>query len=76
MVRIQLHLTEDQDLRLRATARRRGTARAAIIRRGIELVLREEGADGDPVLALIGAAGPAERTDVAEHHDEILYGRA
>jgi len=73
MVRIQLHLTEHQDRGLRALARARRTSRAELIRRGIDLVLQEGSPEGDPLLELIGAAGPAGRTDVSEKHDDLLY---
>jgi len=73
MIRIQLHLTASQDQRLRALARRAGRTRAALIRRGIELLLRDSGLGDDPLLQLVGAAGPAGRGDVSERHDELLY---
>jgi Arc/MetJ-type ribon-helix-helix transcriptional regulator len=75
MLRIQLHLTEQQDRRLRALARRRGSARADLIRQGIDLLLQKEAGQDDPLLALVGAAGPAGRSDVSERHDDILYRR-
>ena len=76
MVRIQLHLTERQDRLLRAMARRKRLARADLIRSGIDLFLEHETGDVDPLLALVGAAGPAGRTDGALRHDEIVYGSA
>ncbi len=74
MVRIQLHLEDEQDRRLRSLARREGVSRAQLIRRGIDLVLREPGGKPDPLLDLIGAAGPASRPDLSERHDDVLYG--
>lgn len=73
MVRIQLHLTEAQDRRLRALARRRGITRAELIRRGIDLALEEDVRGHDALLDLVGAAGPAVSPDVSERHDDILY---
>lgn len=73
MVRIQLHLTERQDRRLKALAKARHLSRAELIRRGIELVLQEESPEADPLLELIGTAGPAGRSDVSERHDDVLY---
>jgi hypothetical protein len=73
MIRIQLHLTELQDRRLRALAKRKGTVRADLIRRGIDLLLQEESTESDSLLKLIGVAGPAGRSDIAERHDDILY---
>jgi hypothetical protein len=72
MVRMQLHLTESQDRRLRAMARKTGLSRAELIRRGIEQLLGDQSA-GDPLLDLMGAAGPGPRSDAAEAHDEVLY---
>ncbi len=75
MVRIQLHLTEDQDERLRKLARASHATRAELIRRGIDLVLAQGTKDTDPLLGLIGAAGPAGRPDISEEHDAVLYVR-
>jgi hypothetical protein len=72
MRRIQLHLTDEQDERLGHLARRAGVARAELIRRGIDLLLREETRD-DPLLSLVGAAGSAGRDDISEQHDRVLY---
>ena len=73
MIRIQLHLTEQQDRRLRSLARRRGTTRADLIREGIGLVLQGAWSVADPLLELVGAAGPAGRRDGAARHDEVIY---
>jgi hypothetical protein len=75
MVRIQLHLTEQQARRLKALARRQGRTRAELIRQGIERVLAEPDPTGDPLLELVAAAGPAGRSDLSEAHDDVLYGR-
>jgi hypothetical protein len=74
MVRIQLHMTAEQDRQLRTLAERRGLTRAELIRRGIDLVLAEDREGHDALLELVGAAGTASRDDVSEHHDEVLYG--
>lgn len=73
VIRIQLHLTEQQDRRLRALALKRGTVRAELIRRGIDLVLEDDAGGTDPLLDLVGAAGPAGRSDVSRDHDAVLY---
>jgi len=73
MVRIQLHLTEEQDRRLRALAERRRTTRAELIRRGIDRVLQDDERGEDALLDLVGAAGSSPRTDLSERHDEVLY---
>jgi hypothetical protein len=71
MRRLQLHITEAQDRRLSALARRLGTSRAELIRRGIERVLADT-TGGSQWLDLIGQAGPARRADGSEQHDRLL----
>jgi hypothetical protein len=73
MMRIQLHLTERQARRLAALAKRQSVTRAELIRRGVDLLLREEASAEEPLLGLVGAAGPIGRGDVAERHDDVLY---
>ncbi|MFL5318808.1 MAG: CopG family transcriptional regulator [Myxococcaceae bacterium] len=73
MVRIQLHLTSAQDRQLRAMARKRGTTRAELIRRGIDRLLAG-GDDQDPLLALAGQVRGKDPGDVSENHDTYLYG--
>jgi Arc/MetJ-type ribon-helix-helix transcriptional regulator len=75
MVRIQLHLTDEQERRLRAMAKKLGASRAELIRRGVDLLLQHYHPGRDPLLDLIGAAGPAGRRDGSERHDEIVYRR-
>ncbi len=74
MVRIQLHLTDQQARRLAVLARRRGCSRAELIRLGIDRLLAEPQAGADPLLELVGAAGPARATALSEDHDRVLYG--
>lgn len=75
MVRLQLHLTDDQDRALRAAAKRRGTTRAALIRRGVDVLLAQErGAQPDPLLDLVGQAGKLGTPRDSERLDELLYG--
>jgi hypothetical protein len=73
MIRIQIHIDERQDRLLRSIARDTGTTRARLIRQGIDLLLRTGTEDDDPLMGLVGAAGPAGRTDVSERHDDLLY---
>jgi hypothetical protein len=73
MVRIQLHLSSEQDRKLRALARERKTTRADLIRRAIDLLLGQAQGGDDPLFALIGLAGPGARSDVSERHDDLLY---
>lgn len=75
MKRIQLHLTDEQDRRLRAAAKREAKSRAEIIRLGIEMVLEQRSPANDPLLDLIGSIDVPTPRDVAERHDEYLYGR-
>ena len=73
MIRIQLHLTDEQDRRLRALARRDRTTRAELIRRAIDRLVGAEGEDD--LTALIGAGGAAGAPhDTAQQHDQLLYG--
>lgn len=58
---------------MRALANRTHQSRAELIRQAIELLLRESSGTSDPLLSLVGAAGPAGRDDVSERHDELLY---
>jgi hypothetical protein len=73
MVRIQLHLTAEQDRALRALARRRGITRAELIRRGIDRILSEDEGSHDALLDLVGAAGEAVAPDLSDRHDDVLY---
>jgi hypothetical protein len=75
MVRIQLHVTEDQARRLKALAKRKGCTRAELIRRAIERLLVENYPARDPLLELVAAAGPVGRSDRSIAHDEVLYRR-
>jgi len=73
-VRIQIHLTEEQDRKLRTLAARRGTTRAELVRRGVDWVLRSGAGRGeDSLLSLIGAAPPGGPNDASENHDQYLY---
>jgi len=65
MIRIQLHLTDDQDRKLKALARARGRTRAGLIHEAIELLFRGGEASRDPLLELIGAADRVGRADVS-----------
>jgi hypothetical protein len=77
MVRLQLHLTTEQDRALRAAAKRRGTTRAALIRRGVDVFLAQaRGARPDPLLDLVGQAGKLGDRRGSENIDKALYGSA
>ena len=75
LTRVQILLTEEQDLRLERLARRLGKSKASLVRDGVELVLqRRKTPARDAVLDLIGQAGRVGRKDVAVHHDQYLAG--
>lgn len=66
MTRVQILLTEEQDRRLKALARRLGTSKAKLVREGVEFVLqrRERGGTADPLLDLTGQAGRVGHNDM------------
>lgn len=73
MTRVQILLTEEQDRRLEALARRLRTSRASLVREGVETVLqRRQAQSGDPLLELIGQAGRVGRKDISRRHDAYL----
>ncbi len=73
MTRVQILLTEEQDRRLEALARRLGTSKAALVREGVESVLqRRTAGTGDSLLVLIGQAGRVGRKDISRRHDAYL----
>ena len=75
VTRVQILLTEEQDLRLEALARRLGTSKAALVREGVEAVLsRREAKNSNPLLDLIGQAGRVGRKDISRRHDTYLAG--
>lgn len=73
MTRVQILLTEEQDRRLEALARRLRTSKARLVREGVELLLqRRQTGKRDPLLELIGQAGRVGRQDTSRHHDAYL----
>jgi predicted transcriptional regulator len=72
MTRVQILLPEDQDRRLEALAAKRRESKGKLIRRALDLLLRTEEADEDPLLDLIGQAGRHHRPDVSKRHDMVL----
>jgi len=73
MTRVQILLTEEQDLRLEKLARRLGTSKAKLVREGVEYVLhRNQGGTVDTLLELIGQAGNVGRKDISRSHDAYL----
>ncbi|MEO8134145.1 MAG: CopG family transcriptional regulator [Betaproteobacteria bacterium] len=73
MTRVQILLSEEQDRRLEALARRLGVSKSTLVREGVESVLlRREAGNSDPLLELVGQAGPITRKDVSRRHDAVL----
>ena len=73
MMRIQVHLTESQNRKLRALAKSRSVNRAELIRRAIDLLLSQGDSNRDALVDLVGAAGPGPSADVSERHDAYIY---
>ena len=73
MTRVQILLTEEQDRRLEALARRLAKSKSTLVREGVERVLREsEIKASDSLLDLIGQAGRSGRKDISRRHDAFL----
>ena len=75
MTRIQILLSDEQDRRLKALARRLGASKSTLVREGVESVLRRrEAGVSDALLELVGQAGRVGRKDVSRRHDAYLGG--
>lgn len=75
MTRVQILLSEEQDRRLEALARRLGASKSTLVREGVESVLqRREAGTADALLELVGQAGRAGRADISRRHDAVLAG--
>lgn len=73
MTRVQILLSEEQDRRLEALARRLGASKSTLVREGVESVLqRREAGTADTLLELMGQAGRVGRRDVSRRHDAVL----
>ena len=72
MTRVQILLPEDQDRRLEALAAKRRESKGKLIRRALELLLRTESEEEEPLLSLIGQAGRCRRPDASDRHDRVL----
>jgi len=73
VTRVQILLSEEQDRRPEALARRLGASKSTLVREGVESVLqRREAGNSDPLLELVGQAGPIGRKDVSRRHDAVL----
>lgn len=72
MTRVQILLSEEQDRTLERLAAERGQSKAGLVRQALDLFFRAEAVEDEPLLGLIGQAGPAGRDDLSRHHDRIL----
>ncbi|MBI4907014.1 MAG: ribbon-helix-helix protein, CopG family [Acidobacteria bacterium] len=72
MTRVQILLPEDQDRRLEGLAAKRRESKGKLIRRALDLLLRTESEEEEPLLSLIGQAGRSRRSDASDRHDRIL----
>ncbi len=74
MTRVRILLPEDQDRRLEALAAKRRESKGKLIRRALDLLLRTESAEEEPLLSLIGQAGRGRPPETSDRHDRILAG--
>jgi Arc/MetJ-type ribon-helix-helix transcriptional regulator len=72
MTRVQILLPDDQDRRLEALAAKRRESKGKLIRDALDLLLRTESAEEEPLLSLIGQAGRSRRPNASDSHDRIL----
>ncbi len=68
---IQIYLNERQNQALRRLAKEKNTTVSELVRRGIDLLLRQVPAEQDPAYHMIGL-GASGVTNIAEKHDEYL----
>lgn len=73
MIRTQIQLTEEQTLRLKELAARRGVSLAELVREGVEHLLAESEHDQKwrQASTLVGRYS-GEASDVAVNHDRYL----
>ena len=75
MIRTQIQLTEQQMQALKEAAAREGSSLAELVRRGVDVLLREAGsAGGDPWERAAAVSGRfrSSRRDLARRHDDHL----
>lgn len=68
---IQIYLNERQNQALRRLAKEKNTSISELVRRGIDLLLRQVPAEKDPAFQMIGL-GASGVSNIAEDHDEYL----
>jgi hypothetical protein len=76
MKRTQIYLPEDAAEELQAVATAEGRSVAAVVRDAVQEYVAKSKPDpaNNPLLELIGLAGPGGPPDAAERHDDYLYG--
>jgi hypothetical protein len=73
MKRTTIFIDEVAEKELEYLARRRGKAKATLVREAIgEYLLRARGEDPEAPLAFV-AIGRSGRSDIAERHEELLF---
>ena len=77
MKRFQVYLEEPQTLQLERLARALEVPQAALIREGVQWIIRHKQRQvKDPLLDLVGLCdNPRGPRDVSVHHDRYLYGK-
>ncbi len=70
---IQIYVEPRQDNILEAMSKKKGISKAAIIREGIEKILKELPAEDDPAMGLMGL-GNSGKGDLSDKHDKYLAG--
>ena len=68
---IQIYLDDRQNQALRMLAKQNNATVSELIRRGIELLLKQIPVENDPAYHLIGL-GKSGVSNIAENHDEYL----
>lgn len=73
MERVQVYLTEAQVKRLNELSTALGCSKAELVREGVDMVLRRRiRPQDDPLLELVGQAGPVGSPRLGSQHDLVL----
>ena len=68
---LQIYLREEQERALRTIAERRGQSMAALVREGVDKLLRDLPPGEAPLMDIVGLYDSGAG-DLAERHDEVL----